>query len=192
MTKDNHEVRTVKVADKTGAVNLSLWDEPGKLIQSGDIIRMTKGYTSVWKGCLTLYAGKQGEFHKVGDFCLIFSETPFLSEYSAELDAMKAASLGDRGSQPGKGGFGGGGGPNRNNGTGGGPSQGPPGGGSDGGGPGGGGSQAQQRRYQVNGGPQGASSGGPMPAWGAVGNDRRNLPSSGSAGASRAGKDKMR
>ena len=35
VTKDNHEVRTVKVADKSGSVNLSLWDEPGKLIQSG-------------------------------------------------------------------------------------------------------------------------------------------------------------
>ena len=35
VTKDSHEVRTVKVADKSGSVNLSLWDEPGKLIQSG-------------------------------------------------------------------------------------------------------------------------------------------------------------
>ena len=38
VTKDSHEVRTVKVADKSGSVNLSLWDEPGKLIQSGMII----------------------------------------------------------------------------------------------------------------------------------------------------------
>ena len=35
VTKDSHEVRTVKVADKSGSVNLSLWDEPGKLVQSG-------------------------------------------------------------------------------------------------------------------------------------------------------------
>ncbi len=93
MTKDNHEVRTVKVADKTGAINLSLWDEPGKLVQSGDIVRMTRGYLNVWKGCLTLYVGKGGDFHKMGDFCLIFSEQPFLSEYSAEYAAM----TGDRG-----------------------------------------------------------------------------------------------
>jgi len=88
VTKDQREVRTVKVADKTGAVNLSLWDEPGRLVQSGDIIRMTKGYTNVWKGCVTLYVGKNGEFLKVGDFCLIFSETPFMSEFSAELAAL--------------------------------------------------------------------------------------------------------
>ena len=78
VTKEGHEVRTVKIADKTGSINLSLWDEPGKLIQSGDIIRMTKGYTNVWKNCLTLYTGKSGEFLKVGEFCLIFSELPFL------------------------------------------------------------------------------------------------------------------
>ena len=78
VTKEGHEVRTVKVADKTGSINLSVWDEPGKLITSGDIIRMTKGYTNVWKGCLTLYTGKMGDFLKVGEFCLIFSELPFL------------------------------------------------------------------------------------------------------------------
>ncbi len=92
------------MADKTGAINLSLWDEPGKLIQSGDIIRMTKGYLNVWKGCLTLYVGKGGEFLKVGDFCLIFSEQPFLSEYSADLATMSN----DRGG-PGAGEGGGGG-----------------------------------------------------------------------------------
>ena len=87
-TKDGHEVRTVKVADKTGSVNLSLWGEPGKHLQSGDIVRMTKGYINVWKGCLTLYVGKSGEFYKLGEFCLLFSETPFMSEYSAELAAV--------------------------------------------------------------------------------------------------------
>ena len=30
-TKENQEVRTVKVADRTGMVNLSLWNEPGKV-----------------------------------------------------------------------------------------------------------------------------------------------------------------
>ena len=28
-TKDGHRVRTVKVADKTGSINLSVWDEHG-------------------------------------------------------------------------------------------------------------------------------------------------------------------
>lgn len=42
-TKDGHEVRTCKVADKTGSISISVWDEVGGLIQAGDIIRLTKG-----------------------------------------------------------------------------------------------------------------------------------------------------
>lgn len=49
-TKDGHEVRTCKVADKTGSINISVWDDVGNLIQPGDIIRLTKGYASVFKG----------------------------------------------------------------------------------------------------------------------------------------------
>lgn len=41
-TKDGHEVRSIRVADKTGSVNLSIWDEPGTLLQPGDIIRIHK------------------------------------------------------------------------------------------------------------------------------------------------------
>ena len=57
MTKDGHEVRSCKVADKTGSINLSVWDEPGLLLQPGDILRISKAYVSVWKNCLTLYMG---------------------------------------------------------------------------------------------------------------------------------------
>lgn len=84
-TKEGHEVRTVKVADRSGSINLSLWDGLGKLIQTGDIIRMTKGYINVWKNCLTLYLGKSSEFQKVNEFCMVFSELPFISEPNADL-----------------------------------------------------------------------------------------------------------
>merc|ERR1712020_504990 len=84
-TKEGHEVRSVKIADRSGSINLSVWDDLGKLIQSGDIIRMTKGYVSVWKNCLTLYLGKTSEFQKVNEFCMVFSELPFMSEPNAEL-----------------------------------------------------------------------------------------------------------
>ena len=77
-TKEGHEVRSCRVADRTGSINLSVWDNLGQLIQSGDIIRMTKGYVSVWKSCLTLYLGKSSEFQKVNEFCMVFSEVPFM------------------------------------------------------------------------------------------------------------------
>uniref|UniRef100_A0A8D0E3J9 SOSS complex subunit B2 n=1 Tax=Salvator merianae TaxID=96440 RepID=A0A8D0E3J9_SALMN len=79
-TKDGHEVRSCKVADKTGSITISVWDELGGLIQPGDIIRLTKGYASLWKGCLTLYTGRGGELQKIGEFCMVYSEVPNFSE----------------------------------------------------------------------------------------------------------------
>ncbi|KAJ7999538.1 hypothetical protein DPEC_G00195460 [Dallia pectoralis] len=91
-TKDGHEVRTCKVADKTGSISISVWDEVGGLIQTGDIIRLTKGYASVFKGCLTLYTGRGGELSKIGEFCMVYSEVPNFSEPNPEysnMDQMK-------------------------------------------------------------------------------------------------------
>uniref|UniRef100_UPI00398E7AEF SOSS complex subunit B1-like isoform X2 n=1 Tax=Pristiophorus japonicus TaxID=55135 RepID=UPI00398E7AEF len=79
-TKDGHEVRTCKVADKTGSINISVWDDVGGLIQAGDIIRLTRGYASIWKGCLTLYTGRGGDLQKVGEFCMQYSEVPNFSD----------------------------------------------------------------------------------------------------------------
>ncbi|KAL0978228.1 hypothetical protein UPYG_G00167720 [Umbra pygmaea] len=87
-TKDGHEVRTCKVADKTGSISISVWDEVGGLIQTGDIIRLTKGYASVFKGCLTLYTGRGGELSKIGEFCMIYSEVPNFSEPNPEYSNM--------------------------------------------------------------------------------------------------------
>ncbi|KAK3577131.1 hypothetical protein CHS0354_037464 [Potamilus streckersoni] len=83
-TKDGHDVRSCKVADKTGSINISIWDEAGDLLQTGDICRLIKGYASVWKGCLTLYTGKSGGIFKIGEFCMQFSEVPNMSEPNPE------------------------------------------------------------------------------------------------------------
>ncbi|NWH67819.1 SOSB1 protein, partial [Geococcyx californianus] len=93
-TKDGHEVRTCKVADKTGSINISVWDDVGNLIQPGDIIRLTKGYASVFKGCLTLYTGRGGDLQKIGEFCMVYSEVPNFSEPNPEYVAQQAQSKG--------------------------------------------------------------------------------------------------
>ncbi|XP_052371586.1 nucleic acid binding protein 1b [Oncorhynchus keta] len=87
-TKDGHEVRSCKVADKSGCINLSVWDEVGGLIQPGDILRLSRGYASLWKGCLTLYTGRGGDLQKIGDFCMVFSEVPNFSEPNPEVLAQ--------------------------------------------------------------------------------------------------------
>ena len=81
-------MRTVKVADRTGMVNLTVWNEQGKVLQQGDIIRMTRGYTNMFKNCLTIHPIRNGEFVKIGDFCMIFTETPNMSEPNPELAAQ--------------------------------------------------------------------------------------------------------
>ncbi|XP_058635158.1 nucleic acid binding protein 1b isoform X3 [Onychostoma macrolepis] len=84
-TKDGHEVRSCKVADRTGSITISVWDEVGSLIQTGDIIRLSRGYASLFKGCLTLYIGRTGDIQKIGEFCMIFSEVPNFSEPNPEV-----------------------------------------------------------------------------------------------------------
>lgn len=79
-TKDGHDVRSCKVADKTACINISIWDEAGDMLQTGDICKLTKGYAAMWKGCLTLYTGKGGDIHKIGEFCMVFAEMPDMSE----------------------------------------------------------------------------------------------------------------
>ncbi|XP_074835820.1 SOSS complex subunit B1 isoform X1 [Carettochelys insculpta] len=91
-TKDGHEVRTCKVADKTGSINISVWDDVGNLIQPGDIIRLTKGYASVFKGCLTLYTGRGGDLQKIGEFCMVYSEVPNFSEPNPEYVTQQSQS----------------------------------------------------------------------------------------------------
>ncbi|ALC38821.1 CG5181 [Drosophila busckii] len=80
VTKENREVRNFKVGDHTASINVSIWDEPGKLIVPGDIIRLNKGYASIWRHCLTLYSGKNGEVFKVGEYCMVFNEGLNMSE----------------------------------------------------------------------------------------------------------------
>ncbi|XP_067299907.1 SOSS complex subunit B2 [Pseudorasbora parva] len=87
-TKDGHEVRSCRVADKSGSIAISVWDELGSLIQPGDIIRLTRGYASMWKGCLTLYTGRGGDLQKIGEFCMVYSEVPNFSEPNPDLLAQ--------------------------------------------------------------------------------------------------------
>ncbi|XP_043194872.1 SOSS complex subunit B1-B-like [Amphibalanus amphitrite] len=88
-TMEGHDVRTCRVADRSGSINMSVWDEPGGLLQAGDIIRVTKGYTNIWKNCLTLYVGKGGDLQRIGDFCMVFSELPFMSEPQTEAQQQQ-------------------------------------------------------------------------------------------------------
>ncbi|OON19209.1 nucleic acid-binding domain protein [Opisthorchis viverrini] len=66
-TKDGNEVRTVKVADRTGTINLSVWNENCSLIAPCDVIQLMQGNTTVRGGCLTLNVGRYGQLLKMGE-----------------------------------------------------------------------------------------------------------------------------
>lgn len=87
-TKEGHTVWTVRVADKTASINLSVWDALGQALQAGDIIRLQKGYVSLYRGILTLYCGSVGKLFKMGEFCFVFSEFPNMSEANPEFMAQ--------------------------------------------------------------------------------------------------------
>ena len=95
-TKDGNEVRSCKVADKTGSINLSIWGEFGNHVQPGDILSLSRCYSVLFKNSLTLYVGKHGTLTKTGEFCMTFSELPDISEPNPEWIAHsqeKGASL---------------------------------------------------------------------------------------------------
>lgn len=84
-TKSGGEVRTVRVADKTGSVNVAVWNEIGCYLRGGDICRLVNGFTSVHHNSLCLTCGRFSQLQKIGEFCMTFSETPFMSVTNPEL-----------------------------------------------------------------------------------------------------------
>ncbi|XP_027201744.2 SOSS complex subunit B2 [Dermatophagoides pteronyssinus] len=80
ITKDNHEIRVMRFADRTGCINMCLYDELGATVQPGDICHITRCYATFHKGALTLYMGRHGKLTKIGEFCMTFTETPNMSD----------------------------------------------------------------------------------------------------------------
>lgn len=91
LTKENREVRTFKVADPSGCINASIWDEAGQLLVPGDIVKLTKGYVSVWRNCLTLYTSKAGDLQKINEFCMVFNEQLNMSDPSQVFPPMTSS-----------------------------------------------------------------------------------------------------
>ncbi|XP_006658698.1 SOSS complex subunit B homolog [Oryza brachyantha] len=69
------------VADETAAVHFLLWGAECDAFEPGDIVRLTGGIFSYHRGnSLALRAGRRGRTEKVGEFTMLFVETPNMSE----------------------------------------------------------------------------------------------------------------
>ncbi|KJE89412.1 hypothetical protein CAOG_00886 [Capsaspora owczarzaki ATCC 30864] len=87
-TKDDTLVTSCLVADASGSVRLTVWDDLCLHIQPSDILHITNGYCSLFKGSLTVYTGKAAMVERVGEFTMSFSETPNMSSVQWPADAV--------------------------------------------------------------------------------------------------------
>lgn len=77
--RDGHTIHHYLVADGTAAIHLSLWDAVGEAVRLGDILRLNNGYCSLHNQFLHLYTAKGGRLIRIGQFSMLFTETPNLS-----------------------------------------------------------------------------------------------------------------
>ncbi|KJH47371.1 hypothetical protein DICVIV_06534 [Dictyocaulus viviparus] len=85
-------VLSMRIADPSGSIIFTIMNaEVQDLFEPGDIIKIKNGFTNVHRGMLNLSCGRQGEFVKSGDFMLIYSETPNMSEFNSEYAAIERA-----------------------------------------------------------------------------------------------------
>ncbi|KAL6856121.1 hypothetical protein ACP4OV_018923 [Aristida adscensionis] len=69
------------VADETAAAHFLLWGGECRAFEAGDIVRLTGGIFSYHRAnSLVLRAGRRGRAEKVGEFAMLFVETPNMSE----------------------------------------------------------------------------------------------------------------
>ncbi|MBI3052388.1 hypothetical protein HYY74_08115 [Candidatus Woesearchaeota archaeon] len=54
------KVLTAVAQDKTGKINLTLWNEQTDLVKVGDKVRLTNGYVNEWQGEKQLTTGRNG------------------------------------------------------------------------------------------------------------------------------------
>ncbi|VDK57524.1 unnamed protein product [Cylicostephanus goldi] len=85
-------VVSMRIADPSGSIIFSIMNaEIQDLFEPGDIVKIKNGFTNIYRGMLNLSCGRQGEFMKSGDFMLVYSETPNMSEFNSEYAAMERA-----------------------------------------------------------------------------------------------------
>eukprot|EP00124_Ichthyophonus_hoferi_P005211 Ihof_evm2s701 gene=Ihof_evmTU2s701 len=81
-------VYTLLVADQTGSIQFTLFNEVGTAVRAGDILELTGGYCNLFKSkILTLYVGQgdRGSLKKCGEFTMIYREVPNMSDFRWEF-----------------------------------------------------------------------------------------------------------
>ena len=86
-TKEGGTVYTILVADESGAMLATFWDEQGAAMRPGDVILMRAGLVTLFKGHLRL-ACKQGTLHRIDRYLIythILSKHPYSYSFHSIL-----------------------------------------------------------------------------------------------------------
>jgi replication factor A1 len=59
-----HWIAEAIVGDETGTVILTLWDDQIRMFKANDVIKMERGYTTLFKGSLRLNVGRSSRIAK--------------------------------------------------------------------------------------------------------------------------------
>eukprot|EP00123_Amoebidium_parasiticum_P006894 comp17728_c0_seq1/m.17668 comp17728_c0_seq1/g.17668 ORF comp17728_c0_seq1/g.17668 comp17728_c0_seq1/m.17668 type:complete len:222 (-) comp17728_c0_seq1:443-1108(-) len=81
-------VYTLLVADQTGAIMLTVFNELGNEVRPGDILELVGGYCNLFKNkVLTLYVGQgdRGSLKRCGEFMMAYRDTPNMSDFRWEF-----------------------------------------------------------------------------------------------------------
>jgi len=63
----SHRVAEATVGDETGTILMTLWDKHIDDISVGDILKISNGYVSLFRGTMRLNVGRYGTFEKVDE-----------------------------------------------------------------------------------------------------------------------------
>ena len=80
--KNGSKITTFLVGDESGSIHCNFFDNVSNFIKEGDILFITGAYSSVFDNRIVLYQPKigHGTVTKIGEFFLIFSLKPNISE----------------------------------------------------------------------------------------------------------------
>uniref|UniRef100_A0AC35TSI3 OB domain-containing protein n=1 Tax=Rhabditophanes sp. KR3021 TaxID=114890 RepID=A0AC35TSI3_9BILA len=81
-TQQGRSVVTLKIGDRTGIVQMVIWNDIADVVKVGDVCNLENGVVNAYKGILQLSCGKFGKLHKVDELCLAINEQVNMSEYN--------------------------------------------------------------------------------------------------------------
>ncbi|KAI8147588.1 hypothetical protein BJV82DRAFT_352473 [Fennellomyces sp. T-0311] len=80
VTRDGDNLHKMLIADKTGSISLTIWNNNGQVLRSGDIIQILGGECKFRKGQLQLSVSRNSKIKRIGQDTFMFVEKPNFSE----------------------------------------------------------------------------------------------------------------